>query len=91
MGKLNARAKAGDEILKVGVTSSCKGEAVGQPDVSGCFRESDGDADENLKIQASGILMKIHQLRHFKTGRGFGKRDGGSTPLENSRWIFNGG
>ena len=51
MGKLNARAKAGDEILKVGITSPCKGEAVGQPDVSGCFRESDGDADENLKIQ----------------------------------------
>ena len=58
MGKLNARAKAGDEILKVGITSSCKGEAVGQPDVSGCFRESDGDKDENLKIQASGVLIK---------------------------------
>ena len=58
MGKLNARAKAGDEILKVGITSSCKGEAVGQPDVSGCFRESDGDKDENLKIQVSGVLFK---------------------------------
>ena len=58
MGKLNARAKAGDEILKVGITSPCKGEAVGQPDVSGCFRESDGDKDENLKIQASGVLIK---------------------------------
>ena len=58
MGKLNARAKAGDEILKVGITSPCKGEAVGQPDVSGCFRESDGDKDENLKIQASVVLIK---------------------------------
>ena len=56
MGKLNARAKIGDEILKVGITSSCKGEAVSQADVSGCFRKSDGDADENLKIQASAIL-----------------------------------
>ena len=57
MGKLNARAKAGDEILKVGITSSCKGEAVSQADVSGCFRKSDGDADENLKIQASVALV----------------------------------
>ena len=75
MGKLNARAKAGDEILKVGITSPCKGEAVGQPDVSGCFRESDGDKDENLKIQASGVLMKIHQLRNFKQGMDLERRN----------------
>ena len=56
MGKLNARAKAGDEILKVGITSTCKGDAVSEADVSGCFRKSDGDPDENLKIQASDIL-----------------------------------
>ena len=56
MGKLNARAKVGDEILKVGITSSCNGDAVSEADVSGCFRKSDGDADENLKIQASDIL-----------------------------------
>ena len=58
MGKLNAKAKAGDEIIKVGITSSCKGDAVSQAaqDVSGCFRKSDGDADENLKIEASDLL-----------------------------------
>ena len=89
MGKLNARAKAGDEILKVGITSSCKGEAVSQADVSGCFRKSDGDADENLKIQASGVFGTGHQLITFETGRRFGKCDGGATSLENSCWIFN--
>ena len=40
-------------IIKVGITSSCTGEAVSQPEDSGCFRKSDGDPDENLKIQAS--------------------------------------
>ena len=56
MGKLNAKAKAGDEIIKVGITSSCKGDAVSQADVSGCFRKSNGDTDDNLKIEASDIL-----------------------------------
>ena len=88
MGKLNARAKAGDEILRVGITSSCKGEAVSQADVSGCFRKSDGDADENLKIQASGVLL-LEKSITIETGRGFGKCDGGATSLENSCWIFN--
>ena len=74
MGKLNARAKAGDEILKVGITSSCKGEAVGQPDVSGCFRESDGDKDENLKIQASGVLTKYTNGDFLKQGNFFKTR-----------------
>ena len=74
MGKLNARAKAGDEILKVGVTSPCNGEAVGQPDVSGCFRESDGDKDENLKIQASGVLTKYTNGDFLKQGNFFKTR-----------------
>ena len=44
-------------IIKVGITSSCTGEAVSQPEDSGCFRKSDGDPDENLKIQASNAKV----------------------------------
>ena len=91
MGKLNAKAKAGDEIIKVGITSSCKGDAVSQAaqDVSGCFRKSEGNANETLKIQASDIVVLYH-LRTSQTGRGFsGKCDGSAASLENSCWLFN--
>merc|ERR1711936_1133701 len=71
-GKLNARAKAGDDILKVGITSSCKGEAASQPDVSGCFRKSDGDPDENLKIQGSEDLGNVTEVQlRWRTLAGF--------------------
>jgi len=71
-GKLNARAKAGDDILKVGITSSCKGEAVSQPDVSGCFRKSDGDPDENLKIQVGEDLGNVTEVQlRWRTLAGF--------------------
>ena len=42
-------------ITKVGITSPCTGGAVSQPEDSGCFRKSDGDPDENLKIKASNV------------------------------------
>jgi len=72
MGKLNARAKIGDEILKVGITSSCKGEAVSQADISGCFRKSDGDADENLKIQGGEDLGNVTEVQlRWRTLAGF--------------------
>jgi len=71
-GKLNARAKAGDDILKVGITSSCKGEAASQPDVSGCFRKSDGDPDENLKIQGGEDLGNVTEVQlRWRTLAGF--------------------
>ena len=88
MGKLNTRAKAGDDILKVGITSSCTGDAVSKADVSGCFRKTDGDVSENLMIEVSAVLVPI-QLRILELGRRFGKCNRGSTSLENSCWFFN--
>ena len=93
-------------ITKVGITSPCTGEAVSQPEDSGCFRKSDGDPDENLKIKASqplwikmdlSLWIKIDLSLWIKidwlfpqTGRRLGKRDRCPTPLENSCRIFNG-
>jgi len=71
MGKLNARAKAGDEIIKVGITSSCTGEAVSQPEDSGCFRKSDGDPDENLKIQGDDLGNVTEVQLRWRTLAGF--------------------
>jgi len=74
MGKLNAKAKAGDEIIKVGITSSCKGDAVSQAaqDVSGCFRKSDGEANETLKIEGEDLVGNVTEVQlRWRTLAGF--------------------
>jgi len=73
MGKLNAKAKAGDEIIKVGITSSCKGDAVSQAaqDVSGCFRKSNGDTDDNLKIEVDDVGNVTEVQLRWRTLAGF--------------------
>merc|ERR1712107_105562 len=71
MGKLNSRAKAGDEIIKVGITSPCTGEAVSQPEDSGCFRKSDGDPDENLKIKGDDLGNVTEVQLRWRTLAGF--------------------
>ena len=91
-------------IIKVGITSSCTGEAVSQPEDSGCFRKSDGDPVENLKIQASNakvmnrnwssisserFVIKI-DWQFPQIGRRLGKCNRSPTPMENSCRIFNG-
>ena len=91
-------------IIKVGITSSCTGEAVSQPEDSGCFRKSDGDPDENLKIQASKAKVMNRNWSNIsseqfvikidwqfpQTGRRLGKCNRSPTALENSCRIFNG-
>merc|ERR1712192_155667 len=73
MGKLNAKAKAGDEIIKVGITSSCKGDAVSQADqdVSGCFCKSDKDTDDNLKIEVDDVGNVTEVQLRWRTLAGF--------------------
>ena len=91
-------------IIKVGITSSCTGEAVSQPEDSGCFRKSDGDPYENLKIQASNAKVMNQNWSNIsseqfvikidwqfpQTGRRLGKCNRSPTALENTCRIFNG-
>lgn len=66
VGVLNKRAKAGDTELKVGVTSTCRGQAVITGDISGCLT-----AGDSLTLQGGNVGSVSAVQQRWRTLAGF--------------------
>ena len=69
-GDLSADAATGDTLLKVGITSTCVGEAASATDKSGCFKDDGGPLTIDGVAVGSQISvnLRIRTLAKFSVG-----------------------
>ena len=71
MGVLNQQGKVGDQVLGVGVSSACTGEAARSTNTSGCFKASDGDGDEVVRVAGEDVGEAAEVRQRWRTLAGF--------------------